>query len=248
MDLAHKIAIVTGAGSGIGRAVALLYARQGASVMLCDINGAHGQAVVDEITQAGGTAAFRQGDAADPQANLDLVSACESLFGGLHIACNNAGISGISAPLTQTSPEEWSRVLNVNLSGVFYGLRAQIPAIAKSGGGAIVNIASVMGQVALANSAPYVASKHGVVGLTRTAALETATQNIRINAIGPGFISTPMADMLDVESQQAIAELHPMQRWGRAAEIAELALWLVSDKASFATGGYYLLDGGYTAR
>lgn len=247
MDLQNKIAIVTGAGGGIGRAVALLYAAHGARVMISDINEANGQAVVAEISAAGGQAAFRHADVADADAHVALVAACVETFGGLHIACNNAGIAGISAPLWETSAEDWRRVIDVNLSGVFYGLRAQIPALLKSGGGSIINIASVMGQVGMVNVGPYVASKHGVVGLTRAAALETATRNIRVNAIGPGFIETPMANQLSQPARDHIANLHPMKRWGTAAEIAELALWLATDKASFATGGYYLLDGGYTA-
>jgi NAD(P)-dependent dehydrogenase (short-subunit alcohol dehydrogenase family) len=247
MDLENKVAIVTGAGGGIGRAVALLYAANGARVMISDINEANGMSVVAEITAAGGKAAFRHADVADADAHMALVAACVEKFGGLHIACNNAGISGISAPLWETSPEDWRRVIDVNLSGVFYGLRAQIPAMLQSGGGSIINIASVMGQVGMVNVGPYVSSKHGVVGLTRTAALETATQNIRVNAIGPGFIETPMANQLRPPAKEHIANLHPMKRWGRAEEIAELALWLATNKASFATGGYYLLDGGYTA-
>jgi NAD(P)-dependent dehydrogenase (short-subunit alcohol dehydrogenase family) len=247
MDLLNKVAIVTGAGGGIGRAVALLYADNGARVMISDIDEANGMSVVAEITAAGGQAAFRHADVADADAHVALVAACVQKFGGLHIACNNAGIAGISAPLAETSPEDWRRVIDINLSGVFYGLRAQIPAIAKSGGGSIINIASVMGQVAMANVSPYVASKHGVVGLTRAAALETAAQNIRVNAIGPGFIETPMASQMSQPAKDHIANLHALKRWGTAAEIAELALWLATDKASFATGAYYLLDGGYTA-
>jgi NAD(P)-dependent dehydrogenase (short-subunit alcohol dehydrogenase family) len=246
--LAGKVAIVTGAGSGIGRAIALLFAREGAAVVVSDIAGPAGARVAAEIAASGGSAEFRRADVADPAAHGALVTAAEDVFGALHVAVNNAGISGGLAPLAEISVPDWRRVIDINLSGVFYGLRAQIPAIAAAGGGAIVNIASVMGQVAMANSGAYVASKHAVVGLTKTAALETAGQNIRVNAIGPGFIATPMAEMLEAPAVAAIGALHALNRWGRPDEVAELALWLASEKSSFATGGYYPVDGGYLAR
>jgi NAD(P)-dependent dehydrogenase (short-subunit alcohol dehydrogenase family) len=246
--LEGKVAIVTGAGSGIGRAMALLFAREGAAVVVSDIAAQAGGRVAAEIAAHGGSAEFRRGDVADPASHEALVAAAEDVFGALHVAVNNAGISGGQTSLVETPLAKWRRVIDINLSGVFYGLRAQIPAIAAAGGGAIVNIASVMGQVAMANAGAYVASKHALVGLTKTAALETAGQNIRVNAIGPGFITTPMADMLEPPAVAAIGALHALRRWGRAEEVAELALWLASDKSSFATGGFYPVDGGYLAR
>ncbi len=248
MLLENKVALVTGAGAGIGRAIAQTYAAEGAAVMLSDVNEEPGRAAAAAIEAQGGRAWFQRADVADAQAHSRLVAAAVERFGALHIACNNAGIAGGGKPLTETGDEDWNRVLAINLSGVFFGLRAQIPAIAKSGGGAIVNIASVLGGVAIANSGPYVASKHGCVGLTRAAALEAAGQHIRVNAIGPGFITTPMAAGLDAGAVAAIGAKHALGRWGEGQEIAELALWLASDKASFVTGAYYLADGGYSAQ
>lgn len=249
-ELTHKVALVTGAGSGIGRAAALLLAREGAAVVVSDVAEEGAQETVRLITTAGGTASFVRADVGEPADCEALVRAVVSRHGALHLACNNAGISGPQGPTGDYPLDGWQRVIGINLSGVFYCLRYEIPALLAAGGGAIVNMASVLGQVAFAGSPAYVAAKHGVVGLTQSAAVEYAAAGIRVNAIGPGFISTPM--LAGLEAQPAAVEqlqaLHPIGRLGQAEEVAELVLWLLSDRASFVTGAYYAVDGGYLAR
>jgi len=247
-SLENKIAIVTGAGSGIGRAVALAYAQAGAKVVVSDISKSGGDKTVDQIVTAGGQAVFVKADTSSAKDNEALVEAALNTYGALHIACNNAGISGNAAAVGDCPPEEWDKVIGVNLSGVFYGMRYQIPAMLKSGGGSIVNMASILAQVGFREHAPYVAAKHGLVGLTRTAGLEYAARGIRINAVGPAFIRTPLLDVLPSEMFAALASLHPVGRIGEADEVAELVLWLSSDKASFVTASYYPVDGGYLAQ
>lgn len=246
--LENKVAIVTGAASGIGRAVALLYASSGAKVVVSDINEVPGRKTVAEIEAAGGTSIFVQADTAKAKDNQALVDASMKAYGALHIACNNAGIGGTPAKAGDTEPEEWERVIGVNLSGVFYGMRYQIPAMLASGGGSIVNMGSILSQVGLREYAPYVAAKHGLIGLAKTAALEYGTQNIRVNTVGPAFIKTPLLDNLSEEMFKGLAALHPLGRIGEPSEVAELTLWLSSDKASFVTGSYYAVDGGYLSQ
>ncbi len=250
MLLEKKVAIITGAGSGIGRAVALAYAREGARVVVSDLDERGGGETVRLIEEAtpGAKAVFVRADVARPEDHDALVKAAIDHFGALHIACNNAGIGGELNPIAAQSTEGWQKVIGVNLTGVFYAMRAQIPALLKAGGGAIVNMASILGQVGTPGSSGYVAAKHGVVGLTKTAALEYSAQGIRVNAIGPGFIDTPILSALDTPTRDALVSLHPIGRLGRAEEIAELAVWLSSDRASFVSGAYYPADGGYLAR
>jgi len=248
-NLESKVAIVTGAGSGIGRAIATLYASHGAKVVVSDINEAGGNETVAAIKAKGGEAFFIKADTSKPFESLALVDQTVKHFGGLHIACNNAGIGGPLAMTGEYPVEGWDKVISINLSGVFYGLRYQIPAMLASGGGSIVNIASILGSVGTKFSPAYVAAKHGVVGLTKAAALEYADQKIRVNSIGPGYILTPLlTNTLDQATMDGLAALHPIGRLGTAEEVAELALWLSSPNASFVTGSYYTIDGGYTAQ
>jgi NAD(P)-dependent dehydrogenase (short-subunit alcohol dehydrogenase family) len=247
--LENKIAIITGAGSGIGKAISLLYAGEGAKIVVSDINEKGGNETVSEIKAKGGEAIFVKADTSKPDDNKNVVDQAVKQFGGLHLAVNNAGIGGPLSPTGEYPIDGWDKVIAINLSGVFYGLRYQIPAILKSGGGSIVNVASILGKVGAKGSAAYVAAKHGVIGLTEASALEYADKKIRINSIGPGYIHTPLlTNSLSDEAMNALVSLHPIGRLGTSEEVAELALWLNSDKASFVTGSYYNVDGGYLAQ
>lgn len=246
--LESKVAIVTGGGSGIGESIAILFASEGAKVVVSDIDEKNGNKVVSDIKSKSGEAIFVKADTSKPEDNKKLVDETIKKYGGLHVAVNNAGIGGPSTLVGEYPIEGWDKVIAINLSGVFYGMRYQIPAMLNSGEGSIINMASILGSVGFANSSAYVAAKHGVVGLTKNAAVEYATKNIRVNSIGPGFISTPMLDNnLDKETLKFLETKHPIGRLGKPEEVAELALWLASSKSSFVTGSYYTVDGGYTA-
>ncbi|ULQ54035.1 SDR family NAD(P)-dependent oxidoreductase [Flavihumibacter fluvii] len=248
-NLENKVAIITGAGSGIGRAIAILYAAEGAKIVASDIDETGGHETVDQITAKGGNAVFIKADTSKPEDSKKTVDLAVSTYGGLHIAVNNAGIGGPIQFVGEYPIDGWDKVISINLSGVFYGMRYQLPAILSSGGGSIVNMASILGKVGTKGSAAYAAAKHGVIGLTEAAALEYANQQVRINAIGPGYIVTPLlTNTLDDATMKTLAGLHPMGRLGTAIEVAELSLWLNSDKASFVTGSYYNVDGGYLAQ
>jgi NAD(P)-dependent dehydrogenase (short-subunit alcohol dehydrogenase family) len=244
----NKVAIVTGAGSGIGEAIARQLAEQGAMVVAADLNEKGASQVAAAIERDGRTAVGIRQDVGDPVSVKKSVEFALEKFGRLDVAVNNAGITGDLAPLADYSLEGWDRVIAVNLSGVFYGMKYQIPAMLRSGGGSIVNIASILGSVAARDSAGYNAAKHGVVGLTKTAALEYSKDGVRVNAIGPGYIDTPLLQALEKEVYDGLVGLHPIGRLGKPEEVAELALFLASDRASFVTGSYHLVDGGYTAQ
>lgn len=241
--------MVTGASSGIGKATALQYAQEGANVVVSDIHEEKGQEVVEQIKQLGAEAIFVKADVSSPTDCENLVKQTVSSFGRLDIAFNNAGIGGEANPIGEMSIAGWDKVIAVNLSSVFYCMHYQIQQMLQNGGGAIVNNSSILGQVGFANSAAYVAAKHGVVGLTKNGGLEYAAKGIRINAVGPAFIKTPLltdAGMTE-DILTMLAGMHPIGRLGESEEVAELVIWLSSDKASFVTGAYYAVDGAYLA-
>jgi NAD(P)-dependent dehydrogenase (short-subunit alcohol dehydrogenase family) len=244
-DLAGKVAVVTGGGSGIGEACSVLLARRGAAVVVSDIDAATADRVAQGI---GGSASSHVGDVSVPADCEALVATALDRHGRLDIAVNNAGISGEQNPVGDLSVTGWRRTLGTNLDGVFYCMHHEIPAMLTVGGGSIVNMASILGSVGLANAAAYVAAKHGVVGLSRAAAIEYADRGVRVNAVGPGFIDTPLLGRASAEVLAALTALHPLGRMGTAQEVAEVVAFLVSDRASNVTGSYYTVDGGYTAR
>ena len=243
-----KVSIVTGAASGIGKACALAYAREGAMVIVSDIQEKEGREVVSQIMDQGGKAEFIFCDISKPEQCQHLAAETVAVFGRLDYACNNAGIGGEQNPTADYTLESWARVIAINLSGVFYCMKYQIPQMLKSGGGSIVNISSILGSVGFANSPAYVAAKHGVNGLTKTAAQEYSAAGIRINAIGPAFIKTPLLKDLPKDMLDMLTTLHPIGRLGESEEVAEMVLWLSSDKSSFVTGAYFPVDGGYLSR
>ena len=245
-----KVALVTGGGTGIGRATALVFAAKGAAVVVADVDAKEAGQTAELVKKAGGKALFVQADVSKAADCQNMVAKAVEAFGRLDFACNNAGIGGDQKPTAEYSIESWNKVISINLSAVFFGMRAQIPAMLKAGGGAIVNMSSILGQVAFASSAGYVAAKHGVVGLTKTAALDYSSQGIRVNAVGPGFIKTPLISSLEQNPDvyNMLVSLHPIGRLGEAEEVAELVVWLSSPKASFVSGAYIPVDGGYLTR
>ena len=246
-----KVALVTGGSSGIGRASALAFAREGAKVVVADAVVEGGEETVGMIKKAGGEAIFIKADVSKAAEVEALINKAVETYGRLDCAFNNAGIEGEMAQTAECSEENWDRTLSINLKGVWLCMKYEIPQMLKQGGGAIVNTASVMGLVGLVGSPAYVASKHGVVGVTKTAALEYAKAGIRVNAVCPGAIRTPMVERaLSARPQLAetITAMEPVGRMGKPEEIAEAVVWLCSDGASFVTGLAMAVDGGWVAQ
>lgn len=246
--LENKVALVTGAGDGIGRAIALRFAEEGARVVVAEIDAAKGRDTVARIQAAGGTALFVATDVRRSADHARLIDATLSAYGRLDVACNNAGISGVMAPSATITDEQWQAVIDINLTGVFFGARAQVNAMLPTGGGAIVNISSILGNVGFETTPAYTAAKHGVVGLTKTMALEYGERGIRINSVGPTFINTSWLDNLPEAAKAMLIQRHALRRFGRMEEVAALVAWLSSGEASFITGSYYPIDGGYLAQ
>ena len=250
-ELSGKVAIVTGASAGIGRAAALALAAEGAAVVVADVAADRGEAVAAEIRDKGGRALFVPTDVSHDDQVAAAVRTAVETFGGLDLAFNNAGIEGAPAITHECTLENWNRTLAVNLTGVWSCMRHEIPAMLARGGGSIVNTSSVAGLVGFASLPAYTASKHAIVGLTKTAALEYATQGIRVNAVCPGVIDTEMIDRFtgnQPDAEAALLATEPVGRLGRPEEIADALVWLCSERASFVTGQAIAVDGGFVAR
>ena len=237
-----KVALVTGGASGIGQAAALLYASNGAKVIVSDMNETD---TVAKIKAKGGEAFFVKTDVSNAEACEQLINQTIKTYGKIDIAFNNAGILGETNHLADMSLKGFEKVIGVNLFSVFYCMKYEIAAMVKQGEGVIVNTASILGAVGFESFSGYVAAKHGVVGLTQNAAIEYSNKGIRINCVAPGFINTPLLNSMDAKSKDALAMKHPIGRLGKPEEVAELVIWLSSEKASYSTGGYYPIDGGY---
>ncbi len=247
--LKNKVAIVTGGGSGIGRASCLLFAREGAKVVVADYVAEGGNETVRQTKAAGGEAVFVQTDVSKSAEVQNMIGATIRNYGRVDILFNNAGIEGPSTKLANLKEEDWDRVIAIDLTSVYLGMKYVIPEMVKQGGGVILSTASVAGMVGFQGSGAYAAAKAGVINLTRLAALEYADKNIRVNCICPGVIETPMVDrVVGGRPRERIVRTEPMGRLGRPEEIANAALFLASDESSFATGAPFIIDGGYVAR
>jgi NAD(P)-dependent dehydrogenase (short-subunit alcohol dehydrogenase family) len=250
-EFEDKVALVTGGGSGIGRATALAFAREGAKVVIGNRNVQRGEETVAMIRKAGGEASFKRTDVLITKDIEALVEHTVKEYGGLDLAFNNAGVEGDVAPITEQTEANYDAVMDVNVKGVWLSMKYEIPQMLKRGGGAIVNCSSVAGLIGFPNMAPYFASKHAVIGLTKVAALEYSAQGIRINAVNPAVIDTEMVDRIAAGfgmNKDELVQFHPIGRLGQVEEIAEGVVWLCSKKSSFVTGHSLVVDGGFTAR
>jgi 2-dehydro-3-deoxy-L-rhamnonate dehydrogenase (NAD+) len=248
MDLTGRVALVTGGGSGIGAACARALAALGAHVAVADISAPAAEGVAAAIEADGGRAFARIVDVTDSRAVDETVEALVRDTGGLDIAVNNAGVTVPILPLADVPDDDWRRVTSINLDGVFYCLRAETRAMRAGGGGSIINMSSVMGQISRFGSAPYSATKHAVIGLTKGAALDHAADGIRVNAVGPGFIRTPLIEArYTEEDERVVSSRWPMRRMGTPEEVGHMVAWLAGDASTFVTGAYFPVDGGYLA-
>jgi NAD(P)-dependent dehydrogenase (short-subunit alcohol dehydrogenase family) len=251
-DFESQVALVTGGASGIGRATALAFARAGALVVVSDVLDGAGEETVAAIRSAGGEARYAHADVSDAAQVRSLVAGTVQSYGRLDVAFNNAGIEGALAPVAELADEQWERVIRTNLTSVFHCMKHEITQMLKQGGGSIVNNASILGHVGFANACAYTAAKHGVLGLTRAATLEYAARGVRVNAVCPGFVATPMLERAGLLKEQAtktyIEGLHAQKRLGMPEEIAAAVLFLASAKASFVAGHPLVVDGGYLAQ
>jgi NAD(P)-dependent dehydrogenase (short-subunit alcohol dehydrogenase family) len=245
-----SVALITGAASGIGKAIAHLFVENGASVVLTDVDDERGRELEADLRGRSGRAIFVHCDVAIPQHHQLAVDTAITTFGRLDVAINNAGIAGQGGPTAEYPLDEWQKIIDVNLSGVFYGLRAQLPVMIRQGTGSIVVVSSILGAVGFAGAPAYTAAKHGLVGLVKAAALDHSAQGVRINAVGPAFIDTPMIAGIvqDPAISQHIIGKHPIGRLGRPEEVAQLVYFLSSEQSSFITGAFYPIDGGYLAQ
>lgn len=244
-----KVVLITGGASGIGKATAEAFLKEGAIVIATDVNENKGKQLLEDYRSLG-TIKYMNLDVTKPQEHRKVVEDVVNEFGKLDIAFNNAGIGGTMKKIHEYPVEEWEKVISVNLLGVFYGMKYQIEQMKKQiDGGVIINNSSILGKVGFENVSAYVAAKHGVIGLTKSAAIEYSSEGIRINAVNPAFIKTPMIDEnLDEEMQKALVNMHPVKRLGKPEEVAKSVLFLASDESSFITGTGLMVDGGYTAQ
>jgi NAD(P)-dependent dehydrogenase (short-subunit alcohol dehydrogenase family) len=249
-DMDGKVAIVTGASTGIGRASALAFAKRGAHVVVADVDDERGESVAEEAAATGSDSLFVHTDVTNRDEVSALVQRCVAQFGRLDYAHNNAGIQTASANTADCSLDDWNRTIAVNLTGVFLCMREEIPRLLDHGGGVIVNTSSAGGLKGFAGASAYVSAKHGVIGLTKSAALEYATRGIRINAVCPGVVETELTTHLmqgDPKLTEQLLDVEPVGRFGTATEIADAVVWLCSDEASFVTGHALVVDGGQLA-